>query len=100
MQCFSEFNDDLQVNHINGIKSDNRLLNLEMVTASENVKHSFNVLNRKGSVTRSVLTKEQILEIRDLYNNGWAQSKIEMKFKLNRGSVWPIVHNKSWKEVL
>lgn len=40
-----------QINHIDGVKNNNKLRNLEWVTNKENVAHSFNVLNRVGSHT-------------------------------------------------
>ena len=52
-KCFlSDYSDDLQVNHINCIKNDNRVCNLEMVTQNQNTKHAWDndrmKLTKKG----------------------------------------------------
>src|SRR5437867_710956 len=38
--------DKMEVNHINGVRDDNRVENLEIVTKSRNMIHAFRVLGR------------------------------------------------------
>lgn len=59
--------DGLQINHINGVKWDNRIDNLEVVTPSENLKHAYDTgltsaVGEKNG--RSKLTAEDVRLIR------------------------------------
>lgn len=96
-----------QVNHKNGIRDDNKIINLEWTTHSENIQHSFKVLNRKpkdniGSKnSNATLSEEKVLEIRRLYKEGDKnQKELSEIYNVNKPAIWKIVNNYNWKHIL
>lgn len=91
------------VNHKNGVKTDNRVSNLEIVTYKENINHGFNmglIESLYGEESpRSKITESVALQIIQQLKAGLPQSTIANKLKISRNIVRWIKENKSWKHL-
>ena len=92
-KAFLDCVDGLQVNHINGKRADNRLVNLEMVNRSINVLHGMFV-NKNGIAK---LTHEQAEEVKRRVALGERQVDIAKEFNVFRQTINQIVRGVGYK---
>ena len=99
-----------QTDHLNGIRSDNRLHNLEWVTSSENQRRAYrsgrkaltnNGSFRRGSGAPNVkFSEEDVLEIRRLWDEGgWTYSALGRRYEVTAGAISLIIRRINWKHV-
>ncbi len=90
----------IAINHKNGVKTDNRVANLEWCTNDENMRHATEtglILNGQKCHT-SKLTPEQVLFIREcktIY-----QKDLAVMFSVGIGTIEKIKSRKIWKHLL
>ncbi|MCP4761423.1 MAG: endodeoxyribonuclease [archaeon] len=98
---------NLQVNHINGIKADNRLENLEYCTPSENIYHAFRTglkHSKKGCDSHfAKLTEPQVRRIKWIAKYSVPEKgywkKLSTSLGVSNSMISMIVNNKSWKHI-
>lgn len=89
----------MQINHIDGNKTNNSLNNLEIVTPKENTQHAWRnglckkVYGRKTS--NCILDFEQVKEIRKLYKDGKKQKELSEMFGVHQTNIHYIVKGKT-----
>lgn len=89
------------INHINGIKDDNRPENLEAVTHSQNREHAYKtglIMRQYGERNpASKLTNKQVLEIRETYAiGGITQTQIAAKYGVSQVAISKITRGKRY----
>lgn len=89
------------INHKNGIKTDNRLENLEYCTAADNRAHAVAMrLYKSGSrCPWSKLSQEEVALIFRVRDVGMPQTRIARAFGVSKKAIQRILSGKSWKYV-
>lgn len=92
-----------QVNHKNGIKTDNNLHNIEWVTGSENMRHAIETglskcIGEDNHLAK--LTEQQVIAMRNDLADGMTIPQIISKYQTPPHATRNAMKNKSWKYLL
>lgn len=86
--------------HLDGNKENNNSSNIDWATPQQNsnMKKDHGTLLYGEKITNSVLTKDQVLQIREMWATGnFTQRELSKRFNTHFGNISCIILNKSWR---
>lgn len=89
------------VNHIDGVKTNNDVSNLEATTEAENHAHAvrLNLTPRGERVHGARLTESQVSEIRRLNSIGVAKKVLARQYQVDPSAIRQLIRRRTWRHV-
>lgn len=88
----------MHIDHINGIRTDNRAENLREVTPEKNNQNRLHLL-RGSSVNTAKLDERKVMKIRNRKSLGENSFKLAKEYGVSKSAINRIVAGKTWKHL-
>ncbi|MEP7114433.1 MAG: HNH endonuclease [Ilumatobacteraceae bacterium] len=88
--------DEMQINHLNGVKTDNRIANLELVSCGDNHRHAFRTGLRKVVVPHK-LSAADVLAVRRGRELGLTSPELAEKYHVHRATIDRVVRGATYR---